>query len=139
MPRLLLPAALLLMLCPLPTLAMRGDGDTTPLPPQVKSDAEAIAASLLEVQRTDVELSCPKAVENARYGLNTTLEVGAKNVAGGYLDAATFEAMATPMRVLLPQITDADCDQARDAKRDFYRCMSSDYNHVLACAKAHLK
>ncbi len=138
MPR-LLPAALLLMVYPLPTLAAGGAADTTPLPPQVKADAEAIAASLLEVQRTDVELSCPKAVENARYGLETMLDVGAKNVAGGYMDAAKFEAMATPMRGLLPQITDADCEGATDAKRDFYQCMSSDYNHVLACAKAHLR
>lgn len=130
------------LLC-IPLLALAAGSsfaaDTTPVPPQVQADVEAIARELLKVQRSDVELSCPKAVENARYGLETMLEVGAKNAAGGYIDAAKYEAMAAPMRDLLPQITDADCEAASGGQRDFYQCMSSDYNHVLACAQAHLK
>jgi len=134
MHRPLLAARLALLLLPSTVWA----ADDTPLPPQVQADAEAIATELLKVQRTDAELSCPKAVENARYGLETMLEVGAKNVAGGYMDAARFETLAAPMRELLPQFTVADCEASADGKRDFYQCMSSDYNHVLACAKAHL-
>jgi len=138
MPRLLLAVLLMPALC-LPARAMAHGSDDSALPAQVRADAEAIAAQLLKVQRTDVALSCPKAVENARYGLETMLEVGAKNVAGGYMDAARFEAMAAPMRALLPQVTASDCEGATEGKRAFYQCMSSDYNHVLACAKAHLQ
>lgn len=116
--------------------------DSSPAPvadPRAKAiaDADDIAQALLEVRRYDVELDCPKAVENARYGVETMLEVGEKNVRGGYMKVEQFNAAATPLRALLPNLTQADCDAAAGNKRAFYQCMSSDYNHVLACAKAY--
>lgn len=139
-------AALALVLAlPLASRAAAADPDAAPppqaglqaLPPEVKRDAEDIARHLATVQDEDTALDCPKAVENARYGVQTMLEVGAKNVAGGYLPAETFTAMATPMRTLLADLTVADCTAATGNKRAFYQCISSDYNHVLACGKAH--
>lgn len=139
-------AALALVLAlPLASRAATADPDAAQppptgiqaLPPEVKRDAEDIARHLATVQDEDTALDCPKAVENARYGVQTMLEVGAKNVAGGYLPAETFTAMATPMRTLLAGLTEADCTAATGNKRAFYQCISSDYNHVLACGKAH--
>ncbi len=101
------------------------------------ADADQIAQQLLEVRDGENELNCAKAVENARYGVETMLEVGEKNVRGGYLEAEQFNASAAPLRALLPQLTTADCEAAEGNKRAFYQCMSSDYNHVLACGKAH--
>jgi hypothetical protein len=101
------------------------------------ADADQIARQLLQVRDGENELNCAKAVENARYGVETMLEVGEKNVRGGYLAAEQFNASAAPLRALLPQLTRADCEASEGNKRAFYQCMSSDYNHVLACGKAH--
>ena len=105
------------------------------LPPQVREDVEAIAKQLVSIHDKDVELSCPKAVENARYGLETMLEVGQRNRDGGYIDAAKFDKVAVGIKAQLATITPADCESAQGGRLAFYRCMSSDYNHVMACAE----
>ncbi|MGE8215865.1 hypothetical protein D3C87_301940 [compost metagenome] len=111
--------------------------DATGARAQAVADADQLAAALLAVHDADAALACPKAVENARYSVETMLEVGQKNVQGGYLPAADFERSAVPLRALLPQIRLDDCEAAQGNRRAFYRCMSSDYNHALACARAH--
>ncbi|WP_421568720.1 hypothetical protein [Stenotrophomonas sp. PD6] len=130
------PALLLLALTP--TLFA---GDATASAPSERdravADADQIAQQLLKVREGETELNCAKAVENARYGVETMLEVGEKNVRGGYLPAEQFNASAAPLRALLPQLTLTDCEAADGNKRAFYQCMSSDYNHVLACGKSH--
>ncbi len=50
---------------------------------------------------------------------------------------AAYDAMAPGLRSLLGVLNVQDCESATGTRRDFYRCMSSDYNHVLACGKAH--
>lgn len=107
---------------------------TKQLPAQVREDVEAIATQLLKVQDSDSELVCDKAVENARYGMETMLEVGQRNRDGGYLSAAEFDRSAAPIRERLATTTLADCQAAQGKRLDFYRCMSSAYNHVMACA-----
>ncbi len=109
------------------------------LPEPVRADVEAITAQLLEIRDEEVELSCPKAVENARYGVETMLEVGERNRQGGYMTQAQYSAMAIPLREALTTLTLADCEQASGGRLAFYRCMSNDYNHVLACAKLDTK
>jgi len=110
---------------------------TRELPQQVREDVDAITRQLLQVRDTDNELSCARAVDNARSGVETMLEVGQRNLDGGYLGRADFDRMAAPLRTQLEALTLADCEGATDARHEFYRCMSSDYNHVIACAKAH--
>lgn len=105
------------------------------LPPRVQEDVEAISRQLLNIQDRDVELSCPKAVENARYGLETALEVSQRNRDGGYLDAAAFDKTAAVIKARLAMITQTDCQAAQGGRLAFYHCMSSDYNHVMACAE----
>ncbi|MCF7749712.1 hypothetical protein KQ945_03055 [Bacillus subtilis subsp. subtilis] len=104
---------------------------------QAVLDAEAVAREMMKVQDGATELACPKAVQNARYSVETMLEVGTRNVQGGYLEAAEFDKAAVPLRAMLPLLTVADCEAASGNKRAFYQCMSSDYNHALACGKAH--
>ncbi|AOA71627.1 hypothetical protein B8X02_08355 [Stenotrophomonas rhizophila] len=131
-------AAVLLLLALGPVVSAADDTTTAPSArDRAVADADQISRQLLQVREGENELNCAKAVENARYGVETMLEVGEKNVRGGYLAAEQFNASAAPLRALLPQLTTADCEAADGNKRAFYQCMSSDYNHVLACGKAH--
>ena len=107
------------------------------VPPEVQADVNAIAAHLAQVSDTDVALACDKAVDNARYGVETMLEVGEKNLRGGYMTQAAYDAVTPALQSLLNVLTVQDCEAASGTRRDFYQCMSSDYNHVLACGKAH--
>jgi len=111
------------------------DGETTrSLPPETQATVEDIAHSLMQVRDDDTELSCDKAVANARSGLETMIEVGQKNTDDGYMKRSDFEPMAAQLRGAIEEITPEDCATATDDKLAFYRCMSSDYNHVTACA-----
>lgn len=134
-----LSAVLIFLVAVTPLLggAQEAGADDAALRAKAQRDADEIAQHLLDVHDREVELNCAKAVDNARYGVETMLEVGAKNVKGGYMKAEQFNATAVPLRALLPQLTVADCEAADGSKRAFYQCMSSDYNHVLACGKAH--
>lgn len=104
------------------------------LPPDARAFVEEVSKSLLKVQDPDAELSCDKAVENATYGLDTMLEVGQRNRDDGYIKGDDYAAAATRLRAFRDQITLDDCQRASGPQREFYRCMSSDYNHVAACA-----
>lgn len=139
MSRIFLAAVLLALLVTTPRIASAQESatDDAALRAKAQRDADEIAKHLLDVHGVEVDLNCAKAAENARYSVETMLEVGEKNVKGGYLSAAQFNASAVPLRALLPQLTTADCEAATGNKRAFYQCMSSDYNHVLACGKAH--
>jgi hypothetical protein len=107
------------------------------LSPELKQEINQLAQGLTRIQQDDVPLACGKAVENARWGVETMLEVGERNMQGGYLARADYEATAKPLNALLAQLTLSDCEAATGTRRDFYQCMSSDYNHVYACGKAH--
>lgn len=107
------------------------------LPIDVQADVDAIAQHLSVVRDADAPLACGKAVDNARYGVETMLEVGEKNLRAGYMTQAAYDGMAPALRSLLAALSLPDCESASGARRDFYRCMSSDDNHVLACGKAH--
>lgn len=115
-------------------------GDAAPsrtLPADVQANVDAIAEYLTQVNDAGPALACGKAADNARYGVETMLEVGEKNLRAGYMTQAAYDAMAPGLRSLLGALGVQDCESASGTRRDFYRCMSSDYNHVLACGKAH--
>ena len=107
------------------------------VPPEVQADVAAIAEHLSSVQEDAPPLACGKAVENARWGVETMLEVGEKNLRGGYMTQAAYDAVMPTLKALLDALTVEDCEAATSVRRDFYQCMSSDYNHVYACGKAH--
>jgi len=99
--------------------------------------ADQVAGQLLQVQDADAGLDCARAVDNARSGLETMLEVGEKNARDGYLPRAQYQATAIKLKAFLDGVTAQDCAAASGSRQAFYRCMSSDYNHVMACAKRH--
>lgn len=107
------------------------------MPADVQANIDAIAEHLTQVNDAGPVLACGKATDNARYGVETMLEVGEKNLRAGYMTQAAYDAMAPGLRSLLGALGVQDCESASGTRRDFYRCMSSDYNHVLACGKAH--
>jgi hypothetical protein len=107
------------------------------LSPELKQEINQLAQGLTRVQQDGVPLACDKAVKNARWGVETMLEVGERNMQGGYLARADYEATAKSLNALLVQLTLPDCEAATGTRRDFYQCMSSDYNHVYGCGKAH--
>lgn len=113
------------------------DRPPRPLPDAVQADVAAIAQHLSSVQEEAPPLACGKAVENARWGVETMLEVGEKNLRGGYMTQAAYDAVTPALNALLGVLSLQDCEAATGARRDFYQCMSSDYNHVYACGKAH--
>jgi hypothetical protein len=114
------------------------DGPTArALPADVQADVTAIAEHLSQVSDPAPALACDKAVENARWGVETMLEVAGKNLRSGYLSQADHDAAAPQLKALLAVLTMDDCAAATGERRAFYQCMSSDYNHVYACGKAH--
>lgn len=117
--------------------AQAGFAQTRPLPPGTQEMAENVAQALLQVRDEDAELSCTRAVANAHGGLDTMLEVGRRNMDDGYLRRADFETTASTLTQLRGQISVGDCQTAGGEKQTFYRCMSSDHNHVMACATRH--
>lgn len=136
--RLSLPNAAIVALLSFASGASAGDfAPPRALPADVRADVEAIAEQLAQVSDTETTLSCSKAVDNARYGVETMLEVGEKNLRDGYMTQSAYDAMAPALRSLLGVLSMQDCESASGPRRDFYQCMSSDYNHVLACGKAH--
>ena len=117
-----------------------GYGDepaTRALPADVQAEVTAIAEHLSKVGDPSPALTCDKAVENARWGVETMLEVAGKNLRSGYLSQADHDAAAPQLKALLAVLTTEDCAAATGERRAFYQCMSSDYNHVYACGKAH--
>lgn len=117
--------------------APAGFAQTRPLPPGTREMAESAAQAMLQVRDEDAELSCTKAVENAHGGLDTMLDVGRRNMDDGYLRRPDFETTAKTLTELRGQLSLDDCQTASGEKQAFYRCMSSDHNHVMACATRH--
>lgn len=128
------PAALAALMFVASIPLARADDTTRELPPGAQEMVEQVAQQLTRVQDPDAELSCDKAVENAHYGIDTMLEVGQRNLDTGYLKRADYEASAAKLKAFRAQVTDQDCRTSSGPQREFYRCMSSDYNHVVACA-----
>ena len=74
-----------------------GYGDepaTRALPADVQAEVTAIAEHLSKVGDPTPALTCDKAVENARWGVETMLEVAGKNLRSGYLSQADHDAVA---------------------------------------------
>ena len=137
-PRYLLRTTAAMALLLIATLAHGSDvAPRRTLPADVQADVDAMAVRLAEVNDTGSALACSRAVENARHGVETMLEVGEKNLRAGYMTQATYDAMTPALRSLLGVLSVPDCEAAAGPRHDFYQCMSSDYNHVLACGKAH--
>lgn len=107
------------------------------LPREVQEQVNGMAKGLTQTQPGTVQLDCGKAVNNARWGLDTMLETGEKNTRDGYMSREQYESTAGKIRSTRSNITVGDCQSASGVKRDFYQCISNDRNHVMGCAEKH--
>ena len=74
----------------------------------------------------------------AAYDINDTIPVIHSMWAPSIkMTQAAYDAATPTLKALLGVLTVQDCEAAAGVRRDFYQCMSSDYNHVYACGKAH--
>jgi len=108
---------------------------TKKIPKDVQEFGEGLQKSLGKVNDKQVPLNCATAVDNIHYQADTMLEVGQKNVHGGYMTQAAFDKMAPQIREAKTKYSVADCQGASGNKQAFYQCMSSSYNHVSGCDK----
>lgn len=103
--------------------------------PEVQKAMEGMANGLLKVKPVEGNFECDKSVFNARDGIDTMLQVGRRNVETGYVSSAEFEKKRPKLEQVMNSFSLEDCKAATGAKLEFYRCMSSDYNHVMGCGK----
>jgi hypothetical protein len=105
------------------------------LSPETQAAATDAAAGLMKMNGDGSELACPKAVGNARSGVEGMLEVAEKNFKGGYMAKAEYEAGTKGLRGILAKLSVSECQSSSGSVRGFYQCMSSDNNHVAACGQ----
>ena len=108
---------------------------TKKIPKDVQEFGEGLQKSLGKVDDKQVPLNCATAVDNIHYQADLMLEVGQKNVRDGYMTQAAFDGTAPKIREAKGKYSVSDCQGASGAKKGFYQCMSSSYNHVTGCDK----
>ncbi len=82
-------------------------------------------------------LNCAQAVSNITTGLDNVQQTAQKQFKDGGLNDIELEQVQNLVRVLKERIDLAHCHEAVTVNRQFYRCMSSPYSHVLACMNKH--
>lgn len=115
----------------------RNADGTKKLPPQVREMVDGVAKGLSKVDAKEVPLNCAAAVDNIRSQVDTMVENGQKNVRGGYITQAQFDATAGKFRAARTHATVADCQAATGRSKAMYQCMSNSYNHLVGCAEKH--
>ncbi len=110
---------------------------TRTVPPQVQEAAEGLTAAILSNDDPASTLDCSAAVENARYSIDSMLEVGRKNVKDGYMDKAEYDQTAAALKQVRRSVSVSECNSAKGSVRDFYLCMSNGMNHIVACGEKH--
>ena len=81
-------------------------------------------------------LNCAAAVDNIRSQVDTMVENGQKNLKGGYITQAQFDATAGKFREARTHATVADCQASTGRSKAMYQCMSNSYNHLIGCAES---
>ncbi|MBD9582176.1 DUF4124 domain-containing protein [Delftia sp. K82] len=115
----------------------RNPDGTKKLPKQVREMADGVAKGLSKVDSKEVPLNCAAAVDNIRSQVDTMVENGQKNVKGGYITQAQFDATAGKFREARTHATVADCQASTGRSKAMYQCMSNSYNHLIGCAEKH--
>jgi len=122
--------------------AVRATGSTTPaprkpVPAAAQEMAEGVASALMQGEPDAKTLNCAKAVSSGRDGIDSMLEVGLRNVQGGYMDRTEYENNARLLRAERAKLSEAACEASTGSTRGFYLCLSNPNNHVMACGKRH--
>lgn len=119
-----------------PAPQYNADG-TKKIPKDVEEFGQGMKKALETVDGKQVPLNCAAAVSNIHGQADTMLEVGQKNVRDGYMTQAAFDSTAPKIREAKGRYSVSDCQGASGAKKGFYQCMSSSYNHVTGCDKQY--
>lgn len=113
------------------------ENKTKPIPKEIEELDNSLKDGLLKDHGDSEKVDCKKAVSNSLSGINTMLEVGAKNYRDGYMEKSTYDKQSKALRKIKSEISISDCRNASDQKLGFYKCMSNDYNHVAHCGKKY--
>jgi hypothetical protein len=116
---------------------MNASDRTRKLPQELQSTANDAASSLSNARSETVELSCTSAVDNARVGVETMLEVAQKNFKAGYMEKSEYESGSKGLRGILSRLSTGECQASAGSVRSFYQCMSSQHSHVAACGQKY--
>ena len=95
----------------------RNPDGTKKLPKQVRELADGVAKGLSKVDSKEVPLNCAAAVDNIRSQVDTMVENGQKNLKGGYITQAQFDATAGKFREARTHATVADCQASTGRSR----------------------
>jgi hypothetical protein len=112
-------------------------GRTKRVPQELQSIANDAASSFSNARSETAELSCTSAVDNARVGVETMLEVAQKNFKAGYMEKSEYESGSKGLRGILSRLSTGECQASTGSVRSFYQCMSSQHSHVAACGQKY--
>ena len=84
------------------------------------------------------KIDCTKAVSNALSGLNSMIEVGAKNYRDGYTQKREYDKAISDLRKIKSEISVSKCKSSSGAENLFYKCITNEYNHVAHCGKKYM-
>jgi hypothetical protein len=107
------------------------------VPQGTQNMVNAFTKSILKDHGDAEQLDCSKAVSNAHYSIDNMLDVGKRNVEGGYGDKNKFKKISADLKKARRQITLSECRSAKGQVAGFYKCMSNDYNHIMNCGKKY--
>ncbi|KAF0811532.1 hypothetical protein IGB42_03989 [Andreprevotia sp. IGB-42] len=82
-------------------------------------------------------LDCAKAVSNGKDGIDTMLETGRTNVKTGHMKQSDLDKGTAQFNKVRSRISESECRSSTGAVKDFYTCLSNDYNLVMACMQKY--
>jgi hypothetical protein len=112
-------------------------GRTRKLPQELQLSSNDGVSNSSKMRAEPANLSCSGAVDNARYGVETMLELAQKNFKAGYMEKPEYEAGTKGLRSILSRISTAECQTSTGLVRSFYQCMSGEHSHVAACGQKY--
>ncbi len=116
---------------------IRNSGAAVLLDQEVDVVAGALTGVLSEISENEVDLDCKVAVKNGQHWASKMYEASAKNNSDGYVTDAKFNEMAASIRQAQQLMTVDSCENSTGTEAEFYRCLSNDENHLIACDKLH--
>jgi len=99
--------------------------------------AKALTAHLSTVSDNGVDLNCRKAVNNGQHWAKKMYQTSVKNKEDGYVTDANFNQMVSSIEQAQKEMTVSNCESASGKEIEFYRCLSDDDNHLIACDGLH--
>ncbi len=108
------------------------------IPPETKKHVDDLVNAITTSMDESAELDCQKAVKNSHQSIDSIIGIGEKNYHDGYIEKEKYDKTVENLKSVMQSITLNDCKGSNDNKKKFYKCMSSDQNMFISCAKAHM-